>query len=140
MGQAKVQAEPSVDLPCSTQPPTKELWIAAGLWRIASTRSGKGGDGAGGCEDQALSEMHRQSEDLLHVCVSAYGLHEKSTASTKGGGENWVEGGEGTLEPIFRIPLPSTMGSGVCLLTLPAGGLRGRKGGEGAGVPQHTYL
>ena len=73
-----------------------------------------------------------------------------------GGGENWVEWGEGAgaFKRFFKTPHHPTMGSPVCLLTMPAGSLTERPGGGGGKawyqvspggvwgprVPQHTYL
>ena len=55
------------------------------------------------------------------------------------GGENWVEGGGGAFEPISQtLPPPSTIGSRVCLLTMPGGGSERAPGGRSVGTP--TYM
>ena len=70
-----------------------------------------------------------------HCCwgggLSSGTPHKHKAVATKGGGENWVEGGVGAWKPISHPPPPPGMGSRVGLLTMPGEGLRGRRGGGG---------
>ena len=97
-----------MDASCLTRPSTKSDWIATTQRHITSKRSGDGKQ----CKDSA-NEPHCQTQNLRHVCISAFpSVGAQRTYSVLGGGGGHIIF---VTPQAFLCTLPGLASSRACV-------------------------